>query len=112
MRSYAFLVSASNDEIKFVFAVPVTGGFSLNKNSLKVFILASLRMKNCCVETRLVKNYAMHFFLFTGVSLIVTLAICLAVNQQMFAIVILNGPHNSVYNTELYVIQYISVDIY
>ena len=80
VRSYAFLLSASNNEIKFVFTVPITSGFLLNKNPLKVFILASLRMKNCCVETRFDKNYAMHFSLFTGVSLIVTVAICLALN--------------------------------
>ena len=30
----------------------------------------------------------------------------------MFVIVILNEPHNSVYNTELYVIQYMPVNIY
>ena len=80
MHSYAFLVSVSNNDIKFVFSVPVTRGFSLNKNSLKVFVLALLRMKTCCVETRFVKKYAMHFPLFTGVSFIVTVAICLALN--------------------------------
>ena len=79
VHSYAFLISANNNDIKFVFSVPVTRGFSLNKNSLKVFILALLRMKNCCVETRFVKKHAMHF-LFTCVSFIVTVAICLALN--------------------------------